>query len=559
MIGVSTAIDRSSSRTTIRDAIDASSASSARTQNAGKEPEGENYEHDDGDDSDAAGLEEAAIVGAAIVINEPVAALGTVVEVGVDRGAAFGAGAGALAYLFYLHFSVKTGEPLAPPFGSTDELVVLVHNSPTTRFIGADGGYAGLEEDLLQLFASDMRMRLKIIERGELSDILPALERGAAHFAAAGVSISPERKKRVRFGPPYFSVRKTVAYRTDQRPPRTIGDLIGKKVAAIAGSIGAEQLAAELKATPTLKWETLSAHDPITLIERLANGEFDNVVSDSHVLALARNFYPVTARAFDIGTPVELAWAFPKNVNPLLINQAHEFFRRIHANGTLRALQERYFGHVERLTRYDVLNFLQRRGSVLPRYRAMFVEAEELTGIDWRLIAALGFQESHWDPLATSPTGVRGLMMLTSETADRMGVTDRLDAHQNILAGARYLSMLKDSLPEQIRDPDRTWMTLAAYNIGYGHLEDARVLAQREGLNPNLWSDLKIALPLLSRSDYYTTVKRGFARGGEAVVLTENIRNFYDILLRYEKPHTPLFDDLLAPELEIESPLQIMP
>jgi membrane-bound lytic murein transglycosylase F len=467
--------------------------------------------------------------------------------------------AGALGYVAYIHVGAKPREPLAPLFGSTDEMVVLVRNSPTTRFIGADGAYAGLEEDLLQLFASDMRMRLKIVERSEPSDILPALERGVAHFAAAGLSISPERKKRFQFGPSYFSVRKTVAYRTDDRPPRIIGDLIGKRVAVIEGSNGAEQLAAELKTTPTLQWQSITAHDPLTLIERLANGEFDNVVSDSHVLALARNFYPMTARAFDLGAPVELAWAFPKNVNPLLVNQAHEFFRRIRANGTLRALQERYFGHVERLNRYDVLNFLQRRSTVLPRYRAMFVEAQELTGIDWRLIAALGFQESHWDPLATSPTGVRGLMMLTSETADRMGVTDRLDAHQNILAGARYLSMLKDSLPGQIRDPDRTWMSLAAYNIGYGHLEDARVLAQRERLNPNSWSDLKIALPLLARSDYYTTVKRGFARGGEAVVLTENIRNFYDILLRYEKPHKPLFDDFLEPEPEPDLSVPIMP
>ena len=164
-----------------------------------------------------------------------------------------------------------------------------------------------------------------------------------------------------------------------------------------------------------------------------------------------------------------------------------------------------------------------------------------MTGIDWRLLAALGFQESHWEPLATSPTGVRGLMMLTSETADRLGVNDRLNPRQNIIAGARYLRILKDTLPDRIGEPDRTWFALASYNVGYGHLEDARVLTQRHGLNADSWVDVKKTLPLLARSDFYTTIKRGFARGGEAVILTENIRNYFDILVRYEDAYRPLF------------------
>jgi membrane-bound lytic murein transglycosylase F len=129
-----------------------------------------------------------------------------------------------------------------------------------------------------------------------------------------------------------------------------------------------------------------------------------------------------------------------------------------------------------------------------------------------------------------------------------MGVTDRLDAKQNILAGARYLKILRDTLPERIPEPDRTWMALAAYNVGYGHLEDARILAQRRGLNADSWIELRKTLPLLARSDYYSTVRRGFARGGEAVILTENIRNYYDILVRYEDPHRPLFSSFTNTE-----------
>jgi membrane-bound lytic murein transglycosylase F len=284
----------------------------------------------------------------------------------------------------------------------------------------------------------------------------------------------------------------------------------------------------------------------MTLLDQLSDSEYDFVITDSHIVELAQNFSPNIGKAFTLGGPETLAWALPNDADPLLVNQVRDFFKRINANGSLRILLDRYYGHIERLNQADVFAFLQRRTSVLPQYRDIFQEAQELTGIDWRLLAALGFQESHWDPLATSPTGVRGLMMLTSGTADRMGVTNRLDARQNIIAGARYLKILKDALPGRIGEPDRTWLALAAYNVGYGHLEDARILARRRGLNPDSWFDLRKTLPLLARSDYYTTVKRGFARGGEAVILTENVRNYFDILVRYEDPYRPLFSSFTA-------------
>jgi len=157
-------------------------------------------------------------------------------------------------------------------------------------------------------------------------------------------------------------------------------------------------------------------------------------------------------------------------------------------------------------------------------------------------LAAIGYQESQWNPYATSPTGVRGLMMLTGETADRMGVTDRLDARQSILGGARYLALMKDTLPDRIAEPDRTWLALAAYNQGQGHMEDARRVAQARGGSPDSWADVKQALPHLSRGTYAKAMKYGYARGGEALHFAENIRNYYDILLRLEPEYKPLFN-----------------
>jgi membrane-bound lytic murein transglycosylase F len=430
------------------------------------------------------------------------------------------------------------------PFGETDELVVLVRNGPATRFLGADGKYSGIEQDLLDMFAKDTGKRLRLIERTNFGDILPALRRHVAHLAAAGLVATEQRRKELIFGPAYLSVHTVIAYNTDHPRPRNVRDLIGKHVVVLAGSSGAEQFRAEVLQEPKLRWDEIPATGSMELLDKLASDEVDYVVTDSHIVELAQNFSPNIGRAFNLGEPETLSWAMPKDASPLLVERLRDFFARINANGTLRILLDRYYGHIQRLTQGDVSAFLERRLSVLPQYRGTFQEAQELTGIDWRLLAALGFQESHWNPLATSPTGVRGLMMLTSETADRLGVNDRLDPHQNIIAGARYLKILKDTLPERITEPDRTWLALASYNVGYGHLEDARILTQRHGLNADTWVDVKKTLPLLTRSDFYSTVKRGFARGGEAVILTENIRNYFDILVRYEEVYRPLFSTI---------------
>jgi membrane-bound lytic murein transglycosylase F len=427
------------------------------------------------------------------------------------------------------------------PFGETDELVVLVRNGPTTRFLGADGKYSGIEQDLLDMFSKDTGTRLRLVERTNFSEILPALRHHLAHLAAAGLVATQERRKEFIFGPAYLSVHTVVAYNTDNERPKNVRDLIGKRVAVLAGSSNAEQLRLEVLEEPKLRWQEIAAMDSMELLDKLSSDEVDYVVTDSNIVELAQNFSPNIGRAFNLGGPGTLSWAMPKDASPLLVDRVKDFFARINANGTLRILLDRYYGHIQRLTQADVSAFLERRLSVLHQYRSIFQEAQELTGIDWRLLAALGFQESHWNPLATSPTGVRGLMMLTSETADRLGVSDRLDPRQNIIAGARYLKILKDTLPERITEPDRTWLALASYNVGYGHLEDARILTKRHGLNADSWLDVKKTLPLLTRSDFYITVKRGFARGGEAVILTENIRNYFDILVRYEESYRPLF------------------
>ncbi|MGD2141466.1 MAG: membrane-bound lytic murein transglycosylase MltF [Burkholderiales bacterium] len=435
--------------------------------------------------------------------------------------------------------------PLLPP-AITGELVVVSRNAPTTRFIGPDGTYAGFEQDMLELFAKETNLQLNVIASPRFSEIIPSVNNRVAHLAAAGLSVTDEREQNLSFGPKYMSVRKTVAYNTDKRRPRKLEDLVGKRGGVLRGSSSAAALRGQAENIPGLKWKEFNEPDVDTLLDLLAEGELDYVVADSNVVELTRNFYANVSAAFSFGEAESIAWAMPKDADPQLVNQVNEFFDGIERDGTLRILIDRYFGHVKRLNQLDIVAFLSRRETVLPQYAPTFKQAQDLTGIDWRLLAALGFQESHWRPLATSPTGVRGLMMLTSATADDLGVRNRLDPHESILAAGRYFLSIKERLPASITEPDRTWMTLASYNVGLGHLRDARILAKRKKLNPDKWVDVRRVLPLLARSEYYKTLKYGFARGGEAVILTENVRNYYDILLRYEEPHTINMDALTA-------------
>ncbi|MET0987026.1 MAG: transglycosylase SLT domain-containing protein, partial [Steroidobacteraceae bacterium] len=213
-----------------------------------------------------------------------------------------------------------------------------------------------------------------------------------------------------------------------------------------------------------------------------------------------------------------------------LVSRVTAYFAGIRADGTLTNILNTYYARRDRFDYIQARDFIQHIETRLPQYRQWFKEAGEAVGVDWRLLAAIGYQESHWNPTATSFTGVRGLMMLTEETAQLLDIVDRTDPRSSIFGGARYFARIRARMPQRIPEPDRTWFSLAAYNVGIGHLEDARILTQLHGKNPDVWNDVREHLPLLTQEKWYTRVKRGYARGWEPVRFVENIRGYRDIL-----------------------------
>jgi membrane-bound lytic murein transglycosylase F len=411
------------------------------------------------------------------------------------------------------------------PSWKSGKLVVIVPEStlwPESEF----------QRELARLFAEQLHVNLELVPM-PLNEIPDALRQHKAHLAAA-----PLRRENnpaaLQFGPSYQSVRELVVCNNDTPRLRSLADLKDRNLIVAAGSAHEAALRDAKKNMPSLQWQTDYDLTTPDLLAEVGDGDMECVAANELQFADARNYHPNLVAEFDIVQASQLAWAFPGNVDSDLLEQARIFFAGIQQDGTLHHLLDRYYGHSDRLDRMDAAAFVSRINTVLPRYRRIFEEAATLTGLDWRLIAALSYQESQWDPLATSQTNVRGMMMLTGDTADQMEVSNRLDARESIIAGAKYLQLLKDKLPRRIKDPDRTWLALAAYNQGSGHLEDARILTKRHRMNPDSWADVKKWMPLLNRPKYYKTLKRGYARGGEAVILVESVRSYYGMLKRLE-------------------------
>ncbi len=409
-------------------------------------------------------------------------------------------------------------------------LRIVSRNGPTSYFEDRTGA-TGFEYELARLFAEYLDVELEVTVLHSLEEIFESLEDNNVHLAAAGLTITEEREKRLNFSPTYMEIKQYVLYRAGTKRPKSPEDLAGKKITVMAQSSHSEILNRLKPDYPGLHWRTATDVETVDLLDMLASKEIDYTILDSNEYIANRGFYPRLNIAFEIGKPGRLAWALPGTITtPGLTDDLAAFFKEIKENGTLSQLEERFYSHSEQVNRIGSLTFNQAVEQRLPKYKTMIEDIATEYGIDWRLLAAISYQESHWNPKARSPTGVRGMMMLTLPTAKEMSIKNRLDAEQSLRGGARYFNKILQRLPERVKEPDRTWFALAAYNVGMGHLEDARKITEGRGGNPSKWADVKDSLPLLSKRRWYKGTKHGYARGNEPVTYVQNIRHFYNLL-----------------------------
>ena len=401
---------------------------------------------------------------------------------------------------------------------------------PTNYYVQADG-FAGFEYELAKKYADSLNVDLKVIPSYSLDELFVKLNRGELDVLASGLAITDKRLQRFRFAPSYETISQKLVFKQGNVRPRKVSDLTGKlmgKLTVTAGSSYVENLEALKIKHPKLTWQETSEYDSDELLEQVLNGDIDYTIIDSNALAITRRYYPEISIGFSIQNPEPLAWMVSKNAKDDILASLIEFFGQVHHDGTLLALDDKYYGHIEQFDYVDTRTFIKAVDKTLPKFRPLFEKYAQ--NIDWRLLAAISYQESHWRPNARSHTGVRGMMMLTLVTAKQMGIKSRLDTEQSIQGGAKYFQLMIDKMPDRIPSPDRIWFALASYNVGFGHLNDARIITQRQGGDPDRWVEVKQRLPLLQQKKYYKNTKYGYARGEEPVRYVENIRRYYDTL-----------------------------
>jgi membrane-bound lytic murein transglycosylase F len=419
--------------------------------------------------------------------------------------------------------------PILDQVLETGELRVVTRDSPTAYTITPDGP-SGPEFDLVQAFADELGVALVIEPVASISEILPKLLAGEAHMAAAGLSITDTRREYLNFGHPYDSVDVHLIYKLGTGKPTSVDDVLDRSIEVMAGSSHVDLLASIQEEYPALTWEENADIEVAELMTKVAMGEIELTVADSPDFNIQRHFYPDLRVALDLDIGDPIAWGFPKGSADSLLARADDFLIKADRNGLLAQVHDRYYGYTKKFDYVGTRNFIRHYENRLPRFREMFEKAGEEWGVDWRLLAAIGYQESHWRSQAVSPTGVRGIMMLTQATAEYLGLDDRLDPASSIIGGAQYFARQTERVADTVAEPDRTWMALAAYNVGFNHIKDARTIVEWQGGDPDAWIDISEALPLLSQRKWYSRLPYGYARGWEPVLYVNNIRAYYNIL-----------------------------
>lgn len=419
-----------------------------------------------------------------------------------------------------------------------DFITVHTRNTPTTYYEGRQGP-TGFEYELMHRFADSLGVSLNLNASHHPDGVLPAV-REQGDLGAAALPLMADTPG-IHYTRPIIEMQPLVVYRRGLYGINAPEDLVGLSIGTLSEAGTSDALKALQSDYPSLSWKESNELEVAELMARVENGTLDAAIIFDHQFRLNRLFFPNVERGFYLGEPLSLVWALPSGRGLGLLDAANQFLQELHENGTLDRLISRYFGHDDYLEYVGTRTFLDHLDERLPRYTELFKQAARDTGFDWKLLAAVGYQESHWDPNAVSPTGVRGLMMLTNPTASEMGVSDRTDAAQSIDGGARYLRSIKDRLPDSITGEDRLYMAMAAYNVGLGHLYDARNIAERRGGDPNLWQDVRAALPLLQQREWHSQTRHGYARGGEPVIYVRNIRRYYEMIEYVERSRQQFF------------------
>jgi membrane-bound lytic murein transglycosylase F len=404
------------------------------------------------------------------------------------------------------------------------KLIVITTNTPTTYYFDRDNQPTGPEYDMTQAYAKALQVDVEYKIYDSIAEVLDALRNKEGDIAAAGLTVTDKRSVEFSFGGSYQQTNEYLVCHRNVQRINNKSDLATVEIVVAADSSYIDSI----NTYKDIKWSEAENISTVKLMEQVAEKKIECTISDSILFDIERRYHTELQRKYTLTKESTLAWAVNKH-NDDLLNSINDWLKSYRENNELTYTQEKYYGFVQIFDYVDTHKFLDRVKTRLPQYKDYFIDAAKLNDIAPSLLAAQSYQESHWNRKAKSPTGVRGIMMLTQPVAKSLGVTNRLHAKQNIYAGAKFQAKMK-KMVKHVDEPGRSWLALAAYNVGRGHFRDAQALARKLGKNPDHWHDMKAVLPLLAEKKYYKDLRYGYARGNEPVRYVTRIRN-YDSLL----------------------------
>jgi membrane-bound lytic murein transglycosylase F len=411
----------------------------------------------------------------------------------------------------------------------TGVITVATRNSAHCYYLYRDQPM-GFEYELAKAFAEYLGVRLQIKIVDKWSDMVAALSDGSAAFIAASMPITSKRQTQVAFSDGYMEVAQNIITHLKNTGIKEAADLSGKTIDVRKGTVYQQRLVELKKQGINL---AIRLHDDLPveeLIQKVADGQIDFTIANSNIISINRRNFPGVVSTGSINDGMQLAWAvYPKSKK--LLEQINAFLRMINKSGKFDEIYNKYYGDIDDFDYVDLEAFHRRVKNKLSRYSPFIKAAAKKHGFDWRLIAAQIYQESHLNPWAKSQAGARGLMQILPSTAKDLGIGDLFDPVQNINAGVQHLKDLYDHF-DQAHGEDRLLIALAAYNIGQGHINDARDLAKKKGLDPDKWVSLSKTLPLLQYRKYFMNTQYGFCRGTEPIRYIKQILIYYDVLKR---------------------------
>ncbi len=409
----------------------------------------------------------------------------------------------------------------------------LVTSKSINTYYYYNGKPTGFEYDLAKEFANFLNVDLNVVTPG-WNNMFTYLEDGKADFIAAGLTITKERLEKAIFSIPYMTIQQRIVHHKLSFGPKSIEDLTYRTLHVRRGTSYQSRIETIKRSGVDFNYILHDNIPTLEMIRMVHDGELRLTVSDSNIAFLSQRYYPDIRIGIPIQGEESLAWAVRKDDSEML-KAINQFMLYAMQSGKLKQIKDKYYANIENSDLFDIKLFHQRLKTHLPKYKKIIIKESKKFEFDWRLVAAVVYQESHFNPNARSFTNVRGLMQVTAITAEEMGIENRLNPTQSIQAGIKYLDKMMKNFEYFDNEYEKMVFGLASYNIGYGHITDAMQIAKKKGLDETKWHNLVKVLPLLSKSQYYKKTKYGYARGWEPVIYVERVLTYFDILKQKEK------------------------